>query len=108
MNVFNEEPIQRMRAKQDPWPIKLAMRYGAKTEKQATVIVIIVSVILLIATIIIYKQLYFTTDNTVEISTENLSPKLKEVLEGDDPNKINPDRLLPDERRELERMGIEF
>jgi len=97
-----------MRAKQDPWPIKLAMRYGAKTEKQAAVIVIIVSVLLLIATVIIYKQLYVTTKSTAEMNMDDLSPKLREALESGDPDRINPDRLLPDERRELERMGIEF
>ena len=65
---YKQAPVQ----KQQSWPIKLAMKYGAKTEQQANVIVLVISMILIVATVIIYKNLFFSTP--VIINTDLSQP----------------------------------
>ncbi|MCA9355449.1 hypothetical protein KC865_02765 [Candidatus Kaiserbacteria bacterium] len=54
------------------WPIKLALKCGAKTEGQATVVVLSISIVLIIITIFIYKELFFENNNNHELTPSML------------------------------------
>ena len=79
-NVFGEQQKFHPAAKEVAWPVKLAMKYGAKTERQASAVVIVLSVILIIATVIIYKNLFFSTPNS-NVNINDLPPEIRAQME---------------------------
>ena len=73
---FNTEASYRKTPvhKRQSWPIKLALRCGAKTEASASVIVILISIILIIVTITIYRNIFFSSPSN-DIDIGGLSPE---------------------------------
>ena len=80
---FNDENQYRKKGpapKVQPWPIKLALKYGAKSEQQANIIVIVISFILIIITVIMYKNLFFSSNNN-DADVEDLPTEVRLDME---------------------------
>ncbi len=75
---FDEPPTRKDFRRQDPWPIKLAKRYGAKSDRQAYTALIILSTILLTITATLYWRLFFAEKGTDYL--ENLPPETIQKL----------------------------
>lgn len=111
MDEFNEENKYRntsLGEKPQPWPIKLALKYGAKSEKQAHTIVLTISIILIIITIFYYKNMFFPSTEVLVKSEKDLPGSVLQKIEQADSNGIDFNDLTLKEIEELERLGVEF
>lgn len=104
MSTFDEEPVQRGIRKETPWPIKLAMKYGVKSEKQANTIVMVISVILIVITFFLYKDLY-TSSNNDDVQLKDITfDDWREMKKHGATTEV----LTPEMKKELEERGIDI
>jgi len=106
MSVFNEEQTIRrpVTVVKRAWPIRLAMKLGAKTDAQASLVVLSVVLLLLVAAIFIYQN------NAREIR-ENFPPTLEDLTDQQIyellNRGVNTENLPPETKEELRRRGFD-
>jgi len=100
-NAFGEKKDIRVVVKKKSWPIRIAMKCGAKTESQATLVMVVIT--LLLITVAFFT---FRGQPSVEIiDPEKLSnAQIQELIN----RGINTDDFSPEQKRELIKRGIDI